>query len=241
MTALSETWFIEGNIDFESKKYTLLAYLQKVNSLFSEHKLYPQLSDIIFHHNNLLQFQTSKSFLQKQFPKRLTGIQLQKLELLYQEMIEDDELMQELEGITFFAAKKIKTAIDNGAEIYDYVEDKLSISPVGILPLDTKEGYFFLSGGDSRSTRVYSYSLFLFKKYNDKYRSIRSQFIDEWQRSFTYTYENIKLELLKRSPGMPTPAVYAIETPLPYPLEETLLPVAKRSLVRYLSLDPPSA
>jgi hypothetical protein len=34
MNDLSETWFIEGNIDFESKKYTLLAYLQKVNACF---------------------------------------------------------------------------------------------------------------------------------------------------------------------------------------------------------------
>lgn len=241
MTALSETWFIEGNIDFESKKYTLLAYLQRVHSLFNEKKLYPQLSDIIFHHSNLVQFQASKSFLQKQFPKRLTGIQLQKLELLYQEMIEDDELMTELEEITHYAAKKIKNAIDNGAEIYDYVEDKLSIMPVGILPIDTKEGFFFLSDGGSRSTRVYSYSLFLFTRHDDKYRSIRSHYIDEWQRSFTYTYENIKLELLKRCPEVVTPAVYAIEVQQPYPLEETLLPVAKRSLVRYLSIDQASA
>ena len=47
---LSETWFMEGNIDFESKKYTLLAYLQRINAYFNESKLYPHLSDIIFHY-----------------------------------------------------------------------------------------------------------------------------------------------------------------------------------------------
>ena len=31
MKTLSETWFAEGRIDFELKKYTLLAYLQEVN------------------------------------------------------------------------------------------------------------------------------------------------------------------------------------------------------------------
>ena len=30
MKTLSETWFAEGYIDFELKKYTLLAYLQEI-------------------------------------------------------------------------------------------------------------------------------------------------------------------------------------------------------------------
>ena len=40
MKSLSETWFAEGYIDFELKKYTLLAYLQHVNSYFNQNKLY---------------------------------------------------------------------------------------------------------------------------------------------------------------------------------------------------------
>jgi len=34
---------------------------------------------------------------------------------------------------------------------------------------------------------------------------------------------------------MPNPAVYSIETDLKFPVDETLLPIAKRSLVRYIS------
>ena len=67
MVQLSETWFVEGNIDFESKKYTILAYLQRVNSYFKENKLYPQLADIIFHYNNIIAFKSNKKFLQQQF------------------------------------------------------------------------------------------------------------------------------------------------------------------------------
>jgi hypothetical protein len=35
MKQLSETWFVEGYIDFELKKYTLLAYLQQINKYFN--------------------------------------------------------------------------------------------------------------------------------------------------------------------------------------------------------------
>src|SRR5574339_968727 len=104
MKSLSETWFAEGRIDFELKKYTLLAYLQEVNKYFNEAKLYPQLADVIFHYNNLVAFRENKRYLQEQFPKKLTGIQIEKLQVLYQQMIEDDELMEELEEIINYSA-----------------------------------------------------------------------------------------------------------------------------------------
>src|SRR3954468_24057089 len=162
MKALSETWFADGYIDFELKKYTLLAYLQEVNSHFNENKLYPQLSDIVFHYNNLVAFRENKKFLQEHFPKKLTGIQMQKLQVLYEQMIQDDELMQELEDIINYSANTIKSTIHNGTELYEFVEDKLTISPVGIIPLDINEGYFFLSSGNTKTTRVYQYRLSIF-------------------------------------------------------------------------------
>ncbi len=58
---LSETWFVEGYIDFEMQQYRLLAYLKYVNQLFDETKLYPQLSDVIFHYQNLEAFRANKN------------------------------------------------------------------------------------------------------------------------------------------------------------------------------------
>ena len=129
MKQLSETWFAEGYIDFELKKYTLLAYLQQINKYFNENKLYPQLSDLIFHYNNIVAFRENKKYLQEHFPKKLTGIQIEKLQVLYEQMIADDELMQELEDIINYSADEMKTTISNGTEIYEFVEEKLTIYP----------------------------------------------------------------------------------------------------------------
>ena len=235
MKALSETWFADGYIDFELKKYTLLAYLQQVNAYFNEHKLYPQLSDLIFHYNNLAAFRENKKFLQEHFPKRLTGIQMEKLQLLYEQMIEDDEMMQELESIIQYSAGEMKAAICSGTEIYEFIENKLIIFPVGIIPLDINEGYFFLNEGTGRETRVYQYRLSIFEKHDEKYRSIRTEYIADWKRNIANSYENIKAELIRTKSDLPNPAVYSIEVNLSYPVEETLLPIAKRSLVRYIS------
>src|SRR6185295_6044663 len=97
-------------------------------------------------------------------------------------------------------------------------EDKMKINPVGIIPLEQNEGYFFLGKTTTRDTRVYYYRLSIFEKHDERYRSIKTEFINSWYRSM-----------------LPNPAVYAIESELVYPVDETLLPIAKRSLVRYLT------
>lgn len=235
MKQLSETWFAEGRIDFELKKYTLLAYLQEVSTYFSENKLYPQLADMIFHYNNIVAFRENKKYLQEHFPKRLTGTQLEKLQVLYEQMIGDDEIMQELEDIIHYSAGKMKTAIQDGTGIYEFVEEKMSIYPVGLIPLDTQEGYFFLSTSDTHVTRVYHYRLSIFERHDEKYRSIRTSYLDKWQRTISHTYEHIKSELIRHRNELPNPAVYSIETSLTFPVDETLLPVAKRRLVKFIS------
>ena len=235
MKTLSETWFAEGYIDFELKKYTLLAYVQEINKHFGENKLYPQLADLIFHYNNLVAFRENKKYLQEQFPKKLTGVQIEKLQVLYEQMIEDNELMSELENIIQYASGIMKTTISNGTEIYEFVEGQLTITPVGLVPLDVQEGYFFLSSGASKNTWVYQYRLSFFEKREERYRSIKTAYIDRLQRSFSNTYEAIKYSLIKAYQQLPNPAVYSIETDLAFPVEETLLPVAKRSLVKFIT------
>lgn len=235
MKTLSQTWFADGYIDFELKKYTLLAYLQEINRHFCENKLYPQLADVIFHYNNLIAFKENKQYLQEQFPKKLTGIQIEKLQLLYQSLVEDDELMQELEDIISYAAQTMKRTITSGTEIYEFVEQKLNIEPIGLIPLDHQEGYFMLCEGHCKNTWVYQYRLSIFEKHDERYRSIKTEFVDVWQRNFVNSYQSIKAELIRNRSDLPNPAVYAVETDLTLPMEETLLPIAKRSLVRYIS------
>ena len=234
MKKLSETWFADGYIDFELKQYTIVAYLQEVNKYFDEHKLYPQLADVIFHYNNLLHFKTNKDYLKQQFPRRLSVIDMQKLTLLYESIIEDDAMMAELEEIIAYALSKLKGTIEGGTSLYEYVEERLEISPVGLIPLQYEEGYFFLQDGTCNDTKVYQYRMSIFEKHHERYRSIKTEFISSWTRNFINTAESIKTELIRYRTMLPNPAVYNIETSLTLPVEETLLPVAKRTLVKYI-------
>lgn len=235
MKSLSETWFTEGYIDFELKKYTLLAYLQHVSSYFNQNKLYPELSDIIFHYNNIIAFRENRKFLFEHFPKQLSDINIRKLQVEYEKIIEDDEMMKELEEIVHYSAEQIKSTIKEGTEIYEFVETKIAIEPVGLIPLDVNEGYLLISSGNYDTTFAYHYKLTIYEKHYEEYRGLKTLFIQQWIRSFSNTVSNIKSELIRNRRDLPNPAVYTIETALKYPMEETLLPIAKRCFVKYLS------
>jgi len=231
---LSETWFMEGFIDFELQKYRLLAYLNDVKQSFNETKLYPQLSDIVFHHNNLVAFRNSKKLLQDQFPRKMDGMNLQKMELIYEHVLADDELMQELEHITQYAIDEMKGAINEGAEIYDFVERKLEIGSVGIIPLYKNEGYVFLRYGAYAEVRIYNYSITIFEHKDARFKGIKMEYLDSREKNLVNTYEQIKMDIVRSIRTLPNPAVYKVEFPLAVPFNETLLPIAKRVLMRHI-------
>ncbi len=235
MDNLSDTWFIEGNIDLESKTYTLLAYLQKVNALFGEFKLYPQLGNLVFHYNNLIAFKQKKQVLQRHFPKRLTGIQMQRLELIYEEMLSDDDLMEEIESIVQVALQNFEKVIADGTGRYDEVEQQLQIVPVGIVPQNIFNGYLMLADHPRKTAQVYEYQRSIFERADQTYHSLRTKYINAWALNLTTTYESIKAELVRSRPERENPAMYAIESRRSYPVEETLLPVAKRIFVQYIN------
>lgn len=235
MKSLGLNWFIEGSVDFEHKKYLLLNYLQEINRHFDKSRLYPNLTDLVFHYNNLLYFKKNKSVLQQAFPQRLTQADIDAVKLTYEKMAQDDSTMQEIENIIAYAMGKMNPALQTGKEIYDFVESRLSIDPVGVLPLLPYHGYFSLRNGGEKTNWIYEYHITIFENKDDKYRGINVQFIDTYEQSLANTPEAIKLDLIRRNQFLPNPAVYYVYTDIAFPLEQTLLPVAKRSLVKYIS------
>lgn len=232
---LSETWFVEGSIDFELQKYRLLAYLQEVEGCFNHSRLYPQLSDLIFHYNNLIAFRQNKQFLQEQFPRRMDALSLQRAEIIYEQLLADDALMDELHDITTYAEGRMKHTIEAGASLYEQVEGAMEVTPVGINPPYHSEGYLLLRWGTDAETRAYSYTVTLFEHGKARYKGLKMQYLNSWPHSMVYTPQHIKQELIRTHTALHNPAVYEVHTELALPLAETILPVAQRMFIKYLA------
>jgi hypothetical protein len=233
MESLNSNWFTEGWVDFEYKKYQLLAYLSKVKKRFDEALLYPQLSELVLHYNNLLHFKTQKTLLLENSKKELRSIDLKNLTLFYEQIIQDDEIMSELETIVAFSIPKFEHSLNEGKELFDFVANNLIMDIVGILPLYKEEGYLFLSV--KKTCFVYQYHHGVFQTADNTYKGLNIELVKEESTSISNNYENIKLSLIKEKKDLPNPATYVMESKLQLPLNETLLPVAKRILLKELS------
>jgi hypothetical protein len=235
MKHLAHNWLTEGLIDYEYKKYLLLAYFKGIKDEFEASKLYPYLSDLIFHYQNLLTVKEHKKLLYERFPQKISQVDFKKLKLQYENLIEDDALMQELEEIISFALPNFKRLLQEGKNLYEYVEQHLEIMPVGISPLYQEEGYMFLHEEILRHIQVYEYQISVFDSADNQYRGIHIHYLETIQKSIFESFENLKINLLRKYEKMPNPATFLVNAKLPYPLEETLLPIAKRVLVRHIT------
>ena len=234
MGQLSKNWLTEKHIDFEYKKYLLLAYLGDVRQNFNATRLYPWLAELIENYRSAMAVKENKQNLKKFFPQRLSGIN-EKGQLSYENVMGDDDLMSELENIIEYALPQFQQRVDEGKSIYDIVEEHLHIQPVGIIPLHPECGYMFLKGGRSAATNVYEYQVSFFENATEKFKAIHTHFVRSFEKNISTTFQSIKGDMLRENKRLPNPAAYAIETEMSLPLEETFLPIAKRMLVRHLS------
>ncbi len=235
MDKLKDNWLTDGLIDLEYKKYVLLAYLKTVKESFGRVELYPYMSDLVFHYRNILTLKENKSLIFESFPKELSLENLKALELNYRKMIEDDAVMQEIESIMEFALPQFKDSMHEGSTIYEFVESKCELMPVGVVPLYANEGYMFITQPPENETNVYRYQVTVFQNSSEPMRGLQTQLMYTTHYNFTNTYEHMKLSLIRQYTDLPNPAAFLVLSKMKFPYHQTLVPVAKRLLVKHLS------
>jgi hypothetical protein len=234
MGTLKHNWLTDYLIDFEYKKYVLLAYLQNAKKQFTEVKLFPCLSELIFHYRNLMHYIESKELVDENLPVEMAGMDLNAMKLIYETIAKDDEMMKVLNEIVAYAMPQFEDVIYEGRELYEVVEEHIRMDVIGVLPLYLKEGYFILTDDDQTSAKVYRYELSSIEKPDESYRTISSTHIKTVEKSRYETVDHLKLALIEEFKDMPNPAIYRFHSELQVPHDETFLPITKRLLLKEL-------
>jgi hypothetical protein len=211
-----------------------LAYLQDVHAQFTETRLYPALSDLVFHYRNLTSFVEQKQAIYNSFPERLTEIDMKNLRMAFSKVMSNDDLMNHLEEVVSYSIPELKKHLDEGKEIYDFIEKEINLSPVGILPIYRNEGYMLVRDGDIPEIKVYEFSVKFFQHDEENFRSVQTQYLTSYKKSFVNTSENIKIDMIRSRKKLPNPATFSVESVFEFPLEETIIPLAKRMLMKYI-------
>lgn len=237
MSALKVNWLTDGLVDFEYKKYILLAYLKDVRENFGKNELYPHLSDLLFHYRNLISVKENKQLIYDNFPSTITRADFKKLKLNYEKIVEDDHIMREIEDILAFSIPQFKSMLNEGKDIYEFVEQNVNIAPIGLSPLYVNEGYLFIDEEYKKDMQIYRYQITVFESSDETYRGVHTVYIDTTKKSLGRSFETLKLELIRNNKQLPNPATYVVNTRMQFPFQATLLPIAKRLLVKYINAN----
>ncbi len=232
MKKLQPDWFTQNWLDAEYQKYVVMAYLQAVQKNFVEHKLCPDLPELRSHYDAGIRFSRGKGTLNAAFPKRVSRVTGPPPRIEYKSEVTDPVFMTEMDAIMEFALPRFQAMLADGQQRWTDIAQSLTLAPVGLLPLRPEEGYLLVHRTNQSETQVYYFCLTLYSDQEPGGRLVQLRFVEAVRKSLLNTFENIKLDLIRRHRHMPNPATFMLESQKDYPVQETLLPIARQLLAQ---------
>lgn len=208
--SLQKDWIIDNNLDFEYKKYILLAYFQEVKQKLHENKLYPTFSEVYNHYIDLV---------------KICGSIME---------YDDSTLTSYLNDICDFAIIRFEKLLKLLQDKIDEIESKLFIVDVGIEPINKDFGFILIS---NRNIMVYEYDIKLYEVSDSKCRGISMDYLKCYKKTLDNTFENIKLDMIKEHNNLKNPSTIAIinKNDFKIPYTESIYPISKLAILRYLA------
>ena len=221
--------------DFEGAQYRILSNLQHARQQFASNRIYPYLGQLIQIYGTLQTIVSTSEGLREALPGKIIDVDLEAKEVVYEQPELETDQMMAVEELIQWAMPIIQDAIDEGKTIFEFVEDNLHMEEVGIVPSYVQEGYLFVPDHENRDLHILRYTLSIFTGPKERYRSLRTAHVRSVrQQSVHQSPQHLKLSLMEERRDLPNPATYCFDFDLDFPYEETVLPVAKRKLMRYL-------
>jgi hypothetical protein len=235
MDKLSIKSFISLSGDQETDQYRILSGIKEYSENFRKKKLYPALSELIDLAAILEGVLNQKKGLSKSFPKNIIGFDVENRKIILEDAEVVDKNLEILFDLIEWAIPVIRQTIEEGIALYEFVERNINIDEVGILPLYKEAGYIIIPDNVIEKFLIHRFHFALIEGGKEKFRTLKTMFIEAVERGLVNTPEYLKLKLIKKHKDMPNPATYFCETDLDLPFIETLFPVAKRKLLSRIS------
>ena len=232
--SLPQQWLTQGTLDAEYKQYLFLAWMQAVRRQFDHARIYPALGEVIVQHQQLHAFDEARRAHREQQLGRVVGLDWEQLRPMFEAAAEHPDLEAYFDECLEFALPELDKAFAEGRDLFDWVEHQIHLTPVGLTPLYTNDGYLFLYDESQHFLRAYRYEKSWVELDEDRMIRVSFEPVEERFKKLSESFESVKLGLIKRFSDLPNPATFLARVTMGFPLEETLLPISKRLLLRAL-------
>ncbi len=228
-------WIITGSIDAEQKEYKLMAYFQKMNVFLEEIKLYPMFIEVSVHLGNIQTIinqnrilKTKKKFLSHDDELVVTDLVVHDLPVMSEEeQTEFKKILKNVQPKLFDYFNMVKA-------IWTLVFDSLTINiKRNRNNLKSKSGFFYYR--DEGMVYVWRYDI---RKVKNSFNLTKTHVkilyngdgedltITQLISKFSETYKT------KKEKSFP---VFEVLSTQKFPIQETLVPIAKRKIVSLIN------
>ncbi|MCH1581911.1 MAG: hypothetical protein L7S63_02225 [Flavobacteriales bacterium] len=228
-------WLTEGILDPEYKEYVLLAWLQKVKAELQGNKLYPALADVIRRHKALTTIK--KAMEQGKDNGPVTGLDFTRLQLLRSRLQPLSSIEEYLRELIDRSLPHLNATMQEGKSLYDLIDAKVDFAPIGVQPLHLAEGYLIVTHGEvaRRHLMVYRFAKSRVQRAGDAFLELSLKRIESRALSPVETADAVKWKLIRKHRDLPQPATFHAHMDWSVPVEPTLLPIARRRLLREIA------
>ncbi len=235
MSSLNIQMFLNTPRDYEAGRFRIMNGLKEIRTDFTHNRIYPRLAELIDLYTTLRTITRRSSDLRDHLPKRIARLDLESRKVVYEPLDFDHTDLQAVEELIHWALPHLQRTIEEGQTIFNFVDDHLRVEEVGLLPSYVEEGYLLVPELKNGTIHVIKYEVSIFTGDEQRYRNLKTTAVKAIPfTSVSASPNSIKLDLITEHRDLPNPATYFFETDLDFPFAETILPVAKRKLLRRL-------
>lgn len=235
MAALDLEMFTNGAKNPQQAQIDIVAALGSITNAFRKNRLYPGLAEMIELTSALETVRSNRAQYDGNLPRRLSGVDLENKSLQFESIYADPEFIGQMFALVDWAVPHLQVVTDEGVTMFDFVTQNLNVNVVGIMPMYRDEGYALIPDHRNGLLHVLKYELSLYMSHGDRYRALKTMELETTRLMHgANAPEDIKDHLMRDHKDLPNPATYYMDTDLDFPFDETILPVAKRRLMREL-------
>ncbi|MEY2924484.1 MAG: hypothetical protein RLZZ337_1032 [Bacteroidota bacterium] len=225
---------IWNETDPEKRFYLWKYYLQQTDLSLKNLQLLPRYREVVNHKNECDRYiEFVNTFdLRNQ---RITGINELQSTFTYDNPLASDEIKHRVNEVQSEYLPQLSKRVNAFQDLKSFLYNVVNLEPIGIEQAYHKEGYLFVRNTDS--TQVNTYSYFISSYVNSKARSIvKLTDLGSFNYSISYGFDQYKKSLNSKNKHYLN--CYAVHSQMPLPWNDTLLPIAKGKLSKYLETFP---
>ena len=211
--------------DAESARYRVLAGLASARTAFTDCRVSPFLGDLVALHRGLSALVASADAVAGSVAGSGPVVDVD---------WEAGRLVRERPdaplavGLARWALPLVEAAVAEGRTLYEFAAEHAALRAVGVVPGYRAEGFLLVA--DVGGVHALRYRVSPLADADGRYRALRTVRLDLALDPSAPPHV-WKAALAQAAPDLPTPAAFHLDAEIDLPVEETLVPVAKRKLL----------